>query len=197
VLSRTTSAVIGASLLAPAPAHDLYEVVLDVRNFPKWAPGVQRVEVLKGYGEPGMVSEWEICFLGLKRKFLSVLEEAESPALLRWAYDGFVSGRGQCVIEQQGESAHAVFHTELWAAEPYLKKIMQMSLAREAASTHLKRCLAQLGRMASGDASRVRVGPAEGVGRSLIPFEHPRSIACASEALRSSIGALCTEEFGE
>jgi hypothetical protein len=107
-----------------------------------------------------MVSEWEICFLGLKRKFLSVLEEAESPALLRWAYEGLVSGRGQCVIEKQGESAHAVFHTELWATEPYLKKIMQMSLAREAASTHLKRCLAQLGRMVSGDVSRVRVGPA-------------------------------------
>ena len=162
MFSRTTSAVIGASLLVPAPAHDLYQVMLDVPNFPRWVPGVRRVEVLEGWGEPGMVSEWEICFLGLKRKFLSVLEEAESPALLRWAYDGLVSGWGQCVIEQQGESAHAVFHTELWAAEPYLKKIMQMSLAREAASIHLKRCLAQLGRMVSGEPSHVRVGPARG-----------------------------------
>ena len=161
MLSRTTNAVIGASLLVPSPAHDLYEVVLDVRNFPKWAPGVRRVEVLKGCGEPGMVSEWEICFLGLKRKVLSVLEEAESPALLRWAYDSLVSGWGQCAIEQKGASTHAVFHTELWAAEPYLK-IMQMSLAREAASIHLKRCLAQLGRMVSGDPSHVRVGPARG-----------------------------------
>ena len=149
----------------PASAHDLYEVVLDVRNFPRWAPGVRRVEVLEGYGEPGMVSEWEICFLGLKRKFLSVLEEAESPALLRWAYDGLVSGwGGQCVIEQQGASAHAVFHTQLWADEPCLKKLIQMSPVREAASTHFKRCLAQLGRMVSGDGSRVRVGPADGMG---------------------------------
>jgi len=132
---------------------------------------VQRVEVLEGYGEPGMVSEWEICFLGLKRRFLSVLEEAEPPALLRWAYDGLVSGWGQCVIEQQGESAHAVFQTELWTTEPCLKKLMRMPPAREAASTHLKRCLAQLGRMVSGDGSRVRVGPAEGIGRSPIPFE--------------------------
>src|ERR671929_1439671 len=111
MLSRTTNAVIEASLFVPSPAHDLYEVVLDVRNFPRWAPGVRRVEVLEGYGGPGMVSEWEICFLGLKRKFLSVLEEAESPAYLRWAYDGLVSGWGQCVIGQQGESAHAVFQT--------------------------------------------------------------------------------------
>jgi hypothetical protein len=171
--------------LVPSPAHDLYEVVLDVRNFPKWAPGVRRVEVLKGCGEPGMVSEWEICFLGLKRKFQSVLEEAESPALLRWAYDGLVSGWGQCVIEQQGESAHAVFQTELWAAEPYLKKFMRMPPVREAATTHLKRCLAQLGRIVSGDGGRrVRIGPAEGIGRSLVPFEQPRSLTYASGSSR-------------
>jgi hypothetical protein len=165
-----------------SPAHDLYEAVLDVRNFPRWAPGVRRVEVLEGYGEPGMVSEWEICFLGLKRKFLSVLEEAESPTLLRWTYVGLLSGWGQCVIEQQGGCAHAVFQAELWATEPYLKKFMRMPPVRKAASTHLKRCLAQLGHMVSEDGSRVKVGSAEGIGRSLIPFEQPRSLIYASES---------------
>ena len=167
MMSKTTNAVIGASLSVPSPAHDLYEVMLDVRNFPTWAPGVRRVEVLEGYGEAGMVSEWEICFLGLKRKFVSVLEEAESPALLRWSYNGLVGGWGQCVIRDQGESALAVFQTELWAAEPHLKKLMQMLLVPERASTHLKRCLAQLGHMVSGDGTWVRVGPAKGIGQSL------------------------------
>ena len=159
--------------MVPSPAHDLYEVMLDVRNFPTWAPGVRHVEVLEGYGEPGMVSEWEICILGLKRKVLSVLEEAESPALLRWTYDGLVGGWGQCVIRQQGDSALAVFQTELWATEPHLRKLMRMWPAREAASTHLKRCLAQLGRMVSGESSRVRVGPADGIVQSIIPYEQP------------------------
>jgi hypothetical protein len=177
VLSKTTNAVIGASLLVQSPARALYEVVLDVRTFPRWAPGVRRVEILEGNGEPGMVSEWEICFLGRKRKFLSVLEEAESPALLRWTYDGLVCGWGQCVISDRGESTLAVFQTELDATESYLKKLMQMWPAREAASTHLKRCLAQLGRMVSGDGSRVRVGPAEGVGQRLISSEQPRSFS--------------------
>jgi hypothetical protein len=163
VVGETTNVVLGASLLVPAPAHDLYDALLDVRNFPRWAPGVRRVEVLEGYGEPGMVSEWEICFLGLKRRFLSALEEAESPALLRWTYDGLVGGWGQCVIRQHGESALAVFQTEVWATEPHLKKLMQMRPAREATTTHLKRCLAQLGRMVSRDGSQVRVGPAEGI----------------------------------
>jgi hypothetical protein len=167
--------------LVPSSAHDLYDVMLDVRNIPTWAPGVRRVEVLEGYGEPGMVSEWEICFLGLKRKFLSVLEEAESPALLRWTYDGLVGGWGQCVIRQHGESALAVFQTELWATEPHLKKLMRRWPAREAASTHLKRCLAQLGRMVSGDGSQVRVGSAEAVGQSLNPSEQPRCFAYASD----------------
>jgi hypothetical protein len=40
-----------------------------------------------------------------------------------------------------------------------------MSFAREATSTHLKRRLARLGHMVSGDASRVRVEPAEGIGQ--------------------------------
>lgn len=131
--------------------------------------------MLEGYGEPSMVSEWEICFLGLKRGFLNALEEAESPALLCWTYDGLVSGWGQCVIRHQGESALAVFQTELCATKPYLKKLMRMlSPAREPASTHLKRCLAQLGRMVSGDGSRVRVGPAEGIRQNLIHIEIPR-----------------------
>jgi hypothetical protein len=187
MLSKTTNAVIGASLLVPSPAHDLYEVMLDVRNFPTWAPGVRHVEVLEGYGEPGMVSEWEICILGLKRKVLSVLEEAESPALLRWTYDGMVGGWGQCVIRQHGESALAMFQTELWATEPHLKKLMRMWPAREAASTHLKRCLTQLGRMVSGDGSQVRVGPAAGIGQSLIPSEEPRCLASEPSRFRETL----------
>jgi hypothetical protein len=95
-----------------------------------------------------------------------------------------VSGWGQCVIGQHGESALAVFQTELWATEPHLKKLMRMWPAREAASTHLKRCLAQLGRMVSGDGSQVRVGSAEAIGQSLIPSEQPRCFAYASESSR-------------
>ena len=165
--SKTTNPVIGASLLVPSTVLDLYEVMLDVRNVPTWAPGVRRVEVLEGYGKPGMVSEWEICFLGLKRRFLSVLEEAESPALLRWSYDGLIGGWGQCVIREQGQSTLALFQTELWATEPHLKQLMRTRSVQEAASTHLKRCLIHLGRMVSEDASHVRVGPAEGIYQSL------------------------------
>lgn len=175
MLSKTTNAVIGASLLVPSPALDLYEVMLDVRNFTTWAPGVRRVDVLEGYGKPGMVSEWEICFLGLKTRLLSVLEEAESPALLRWNYDGLVGGWGQCVITEQGESALALFHTELWATEPHLKKLMQMWPAREAASAHLKRCLARLGRMVSGDGSKVWVGSAFSTGAGDLTAKLPRA----------------------
>jgi len=32
--------------------------------------------VVKGEGKPGMVSDWQVSFLGLKKKILSVLEEA-------------------------------------------------------------------------------------------------------------------------
>src|SRR5215217_5955666 len=76
------------------------------------------------------------------------------------------------------------FQTELWATEPHLKKLIRMWPAREAAATHLKRCLAQLGRMVSGDDSRVRIGSADAIGQSLIPSEQPRCFAHASESPR-------------
>jgi len=70
---------VGAGVFAPVAPEDFYEAVLDVRGFPAWAPGVRRVEVLSGEGGAGMVSEWEVSFLGFKRRVRSVLEEAEAP----------------------------------------------------------------------------------------------------------------------
>jgi hypothetical protein len=164
ILNNTTTETIGASLFVPSTARDLYDIVLDVRSFPRWATGVRRVEVLERVGEPGMISEWEVSVFGLKRKIRSVLEEAESPELLRWTYDGFVHGWGQCVIRDWGDGALAEFRTELRPTEPILGKLMRMPAARSTASGHLKCCLARLGRAVSGDGSRVRVGLTEGLG---------------------------------
>jgi hypothetical protein len=157
--TETVSRRLGASVFVPVPPEKLYETVLDVRNFPRWAAGVRRVEVVQGPLGPGMVSEWDISFLGLRRRISSILEEAESPALLRWTYDGLVRGWGQCAIRDWSDGALAEFGTELWSVEPSLQKLMLTSLARNAASSQLKRCLARLGRLVSGDSARVRVGP--------------------------------------
>lgn len=151
--------IVEASLFVPSStACDLYEVLLDVRSFSKWAPGVRRVEILANPGQPGMLSEWEVSAFGLKRKILSVLEEADSPTFLRWTYDGLILGWGQCVVRDRADGALAEFRTELHPAEPILGKLMRMPGARSATSLHLKRCLTRLGRVISGDEARVRVG---------------------------------------
>ena len=162
--NKTSSEIIGASLFVPSPARDLYEVLFDVQRFPSWALGVRRVEILTRAGEPGMVSEWEVSVFGMKRKIFSVLEEAESPAFLRWTYDGLVRGWGQCTIKDRGDGALAEFRTELHPTEPVLQKLMRMPAVKSAAPGHLKRCLARLGRAVSADGARVRVGPPEGLG---------------------------------
>ena len=159
ILNKTSSGVIGATLFVPSPASDLYEVLLDVRNFPSWESSVRRVEVIEGSAGPGMISEWEVSVFGMKRKILSVLEEAESSELLRWTYDGLIRGWGQCAIKDWGDAALAEFRTELHTAEPILGRLMRTSAAKSTASSHLKRCLARLGRVVSGDDPRVRVGP--------------------------------------
>ena len=117
------------------------------------------MEILEGAGSRGMVSEWEVSVLGAWGRVLSVLEEAEPPELLRWTYEGPVSGYGECVLRDRGDGVLAEFRTELRPEGAVLRKIVGSSPARSAARSHLKRCLARLGREVSGDGEGVRVGP--------------------------------------
>ena len=156
--NKTEKTELAAAVFAPVAPEDFYEAVLDVRGFPAWAPGVRRVEVLSGEGEAGMLSEWEISFLGLKTKVLSVLEEAEAPSRLRWTYDGPVKGWGECSIERVGDGALASFGTALAPAEPLLAHLARSTSARIAARTHLRRSLSRLGWLVAGGDVRVSVG---------------------------------------
>ena len=165
ILNKTSNGVVGASLFVPAAAaRDLYEAVLDVRNFPSWAPGVRRVEIVEGPVGPGMVSEWEISFLGSRRSVSSVLAEADDPRFLRWTYEGSISGYGECDIEDLGYGTLAEFRTELRPTELALEKLMRALPVRNASYGHLKRCLARLGQVVSGDRGGVRVGPLKNIG---------------------------------
>jgi hypothetical protein len=157
--NKTRGIEIGASVFAPVAPEDLYEAVLDVRGFPAWAPGVRRVEVLSGEGGAGMLSEWEVSFLGLGRRIPSVLEAAEAPHRLRWTYGGPVEGWGACSIESSGDGSVAVFRTQLAPADPLLARLARGALATNAARGHLKLSLARLGRLVAGDEERVMVGP--------------------------------------
>jgi ribosome-associated toxin RatA of RatAB toxin-antitoxin module len=159
ILNNTRDGTIGASLFVPVPARELYEMVLEVRSFPDWAPGVRRVELVEGPLGPGMVSEWEVSVLGLRWRISSTLVEAEAPRLLRWTYEGPIRGWGVCAIKDRGDGTLAEFRTELRAAEPILEKLTGSLPARNAAHTHLKRCLARLGRAVSENGGGVRVGP--------------------------------------
>ena len=152
---------LGASVFVPVPAARLYEVLLDVGSFPRWAPAVRRVEVLEGGPGPGMVSEWELSVLGMRKRVLSVLETADFPGRLRWSYKGPVQGWGACVLRERSNGTVADFSTQLRVAEPVLESLVSKLPVRGMATSQLKRSLIGLGRMVSGerDADRVIVGP--------------------------------------
>jgi uncharacterized protein YndB with AHSA1/START domain len=159
VILASSERVIGASVFAPVPPRELFEVVRDVRSFPEWACGVRRVEVLERPGETRMVSEWEISFLGIRKKVSSVLEEIEPFEYLRWSYDGPVAGWGECAIGEWADGALAQFRTGISSTDSRLEALMRSPLAKGAASSQLRRSLSRLGGRISGDAGRVRVGP--------------------------------------
>ena len=71
--SKTGQMEFSAAVFAPVKPEDFYEAVLDVRGFPAWAPSVRRVGVLSGEGGAGMLSEWEVSFLGFRKTVSSVL----------------------------------------------------------------------------------------------------------------------------
>ena len=154
--------VLGASLFVPVRAEELYGALLDVRGFPAWAPGVRRVEVVAGPGGPGVVSGWGVFLLGVRRRVSSVLEEAEPHGLLRWTYEGPVSGYGECVLRDRGDGVLAEFRTELRPQDAFLRRAMRSSPAKGAARSHLKRCLVRLGQIVCEDGGPVRVGPLAG-----------------------------------
>jgi polyketide cyclase/dehydrase/lipid transport protein len=157
--SSKTSETELAAVLAPVAPKDFYEAVLDVRGFPAWAPGVRRVGVLSGEGGAGMLSEWEVSFLGFGKTVRNVLEEAENPSRLHWTYGGPVEGWGGCSIERVGECTLASFRTALAPTDPLLASLARSAAARGAVRTHLKRSLSRLGRLVAGDDTRVLVGP--------------------------------------
>jgi hypothetical protein len=157
--NKTGQIELAAAVFAPVTPEDFYEAVLDVRAFPAWAPGVRRVGVLSGEGGAGMLSEWQVSFLGFRKTVCSELEEAESPTRLRWSYGGPVEGWGGCSIEPVGEGTLASFRTALAPADPLLASLAGGAAARGAARTHLRRSLSRLGRLVAGDDARVLVGP--------------------------------------
>ena len=115
---------------------------------------------------PGMLSEWEISFLGLKRRLLSVLEDDEPAALLRWTYEGPITGWGECVMGDRGDGTLAEFRTMLSPVDPRLQRLMRSAFVRDAAYGHLKRSLARLGGVVSGGSGRVVVGPPTNLARA-------------------------------
>ena len=160
ISSKSCEPVFGAGVFAPVPAEEFYEAVLDVRGFPAWAPGVRRVEILANDGEPGMLSEWEVSVLGVRRRVRSVLEVAEAPGLLRWTYDGPVTGWGECSVGRVGNGTLAEFRTALRPTDPLVARLMRSGLATDVARDLLKRSLGRLGRLVAGEAAMVSVGPA-------------------------------------
>ena len=112
-----------------------------------------------------MLSEWEISFLGLKRKVWSVLEEDEPAAFLRWTYEGPITGWGECVMKSSGYGTLAEFRTALSPVDPRLQRLMQSAFVKDAAYSHLKRSLARLGSLVSGGGGRVVIGPSTNLAR--------------------------------
>jgi uncharacterized membrane protein len=158
--NKMQGTVIAASVFTSVPAERLYEALRDVRGFPRWAPGVRRVEVIRGLGEQGMLSEWEVSFLGLRKKIWSVLEEAVPQTFLRWSYEGTITGWGECELRSSsGGWTLAEFRTELELEEAWLRPLVHSAAVKEAARRHLRRTLLRLGQLVTGDGERFVVGP--------------------------------------
>ena len=168
---ETGALFLEADVFVPAPASQLYEILLDVRSFPRWVPAVRRVEILEGPIGPGMVSEWEVLALGIRKRVRSVLEAAEDDEFLRWSHEGPVRGWGECRLRERGNGTLARFITGIHVAEPLLRRLACRPSVHSLANSQLKRSLAGLGKFVCGpDAGdRVLVGVPGGPESGVLP----------------------------
>jgi ribosome-associated toxin RatA of RatAB toxin-antitoxin module len=155
---------IGASVVVPAPPEMVYANVLKVENFPAWAAGVRNVEVLRQSDpphSPGMVSEWEVSLLSVRRRVVSVLDESEAPNHLRWSYISMIHGWGECWISTSAGATLVEFATEFHVREPHLDRLLHSSFSEGVVRHYLRRSLLKLGEISlpeGADRRGIRVG---------------------------------------
>ncbi|TCJ18083.1 SRPBCC family protein [Rubrobacter taiwanensis] len=160
---------IGASLLVPTAPERVYAAVLDAQRFPEWAAGVRGVEILRQSeppNSPGMVSEWEVSVLGVRRRVVSVLEETEAPRHLRWSYVSVLDGWGECRIRPNGSGTLVEFATEFRVCEPHVERLLRSPISENVMRHYLQRSLLRLGEISLPDGQGrdgVRVGPLGGL----------------------------------
>jgi uncharacterized protein YndB with AHSA1/START domain len=90
----------------PAPAGDVFAVLADVENYPRWWPQVQdarRIDATSGELRCRSVLPYEVVFV-MRRE----VEDAET-GVLRASLTGDLVGTSQWTISADGEGARAVF----------------------------------------------------------------------------------------
>jgi hypothetical protein len=107
-----------------------------------------------------MVSRWHVAVLGMRRRVVSELREAEACSHLRWTYDdGPVLGWGECEVKPLPGGVRADFRADLRAADPLLGRLMRAPAVRRTAASHMRSALKELGRLVAGRDAGVLVGP--------------------------------------
>lgn len=159
---------IGATLSVPAAPEVVYASVLAVERFPNWAAGVRRVEVVRQSEPPhapGMVSEWEVSVMNVRRRILSVLETADPPRHLRWSYTAVLHGWGECRLHPRPPGTLVEFATEFHLRERSMDRLLHSAFAENIARHYLRRSLLKLGELSlppGADPGGVRVGSLTG-----------------------------------
>jgi uncharacterized membrane protein len=102
----------GSYLVSGSSRERIFAALLDVRRFPEWALGLNRVRVLADVTSetetqevrPGAALEFTLSAAGLTHRVLGSITVVEAPHRLEWRYARGATGSGGWLLEQAGPS---------------------------------------------------------------------------------------------
>jgi uncharacterized membrane protein len=99
-------------LVSGSSRERIFAALLDVRRFPEWALGLNRVRVLADVTSetetqevrPGAALEFTLSAAGLTHRVVGSITAVEAPHRLEWSYARGATGNGGWLLEEAGPS---------------------------------------------------------------------------------------------
>ena len=134
-----------ASLVVRGVSPDkVFAALLDVRSFPDWAFGLDRVRVLgeaTGGLAPGTAIEFTLSAVGLTHHVVSTMTVVEAPRVMAWRYTKGAVGEGGWTLEATGDAVRMTLWTDYEVKPAWLNRLANRPFFRGVTEDLLRRSM--------------------------------------------------------
>ena len=126
------------------PPDKVFAALLDVRSFPDWAFGLEKVRVLGGETgglAPGTAVEFTLSAVGLTHRVVSTMTVVEAPRVMAWRYTKGAVGGGGWTLESTGDAVRMTLWTDYEVKPAWLNRLANRPFFRGVTKDLLRRSM--------------------------------------------------------